>query len=107
MKLSEKLQFLYKLQLLPYLLEEENWTEKENDIVERHFKQLKQLTDEGKVILAGRTLNMDSEGMGIVILEVDTEEEAKQIMKNDPAVAEGIMIASLYPYRVALMRNNI
>jgi uncharacterized protein YciI len=101
----EKLQFLYQLKLIPTLLIEENWTDKENDIVNRHFKELQKQHQEGKLILAGRTLNMDSNGFGIVILEADTEEEAKRYMENDPAVKEGIMEATLFPYRVALIRS--
>lgn len=42
------------------------------------------LTKEKKVILAGRTLNNDSDAFRIVILEVDTEVEAKHFMENDP-----------------------
>lgn len=101
----EKLQFLYQLKLIPSLLSEENWTERENDIVTRHFEALKKAEQEGTVILAGRTLNMDSDGFGIVIFEVDSEEEAQLFMETDPAVKEGIMTATLFPYRVALMRS--
>lgn len=43
--------------------------------------------------------------MGIVILEVDSEEEARELMENDPAVKEGVMEATLFPYRVALIRK--
>ena len=39
--------------------------------------------------------------MGIVILEIDTEEEAVELMNNDLAVKEGIMEAQPFPYRVA------
>jgi uncharacterized protein YciI len=60
---------------------------------------------EGKLILAGRTLNMDPTGFGIVILEVNSEEEAIALMLNDPAVKEGIMEATIFPYRVALIKN--
>ena len=60
---------------------------------------------DGKLILAGRTLNMDEKTFGIVILEVTSKEEAETIMKNDPAVSEGIMTAELFPYRVALMKG--
>jgi uncharacterized protein len=67
----EKLQFLYQLRLIPSLLDENNWTEKENAIVQHHFEVLQGLLKEGKLILAGRTLNMDPEGFGLVILEVD------------------------------------
>ncbi|MFJ8066392.1 YciI family protein [Psychrobacillus sp. NPDC096426] len=99
----EKLQFLYQLKLIPSLLDQANWTDKENSIVQHHFEVLQKLQEEGKLLLAGRTLNLDP--MGIVILEVDTEEEAVELMNNDPAVKEGIMEAQLFPYRVALYKK--
>lgn len=99
----EKLQFLYQLKLIPSLLDQANWTEKENSIVQHHFEVLQNLQEEGRLLLAGRTLNLDP--IGIVILEVDTEEEAFELMHNDPAVKEGIMEAQLFPYRVALYKK--
>jgi uncharacterized protein len=99
----ETKQFLYKLQLIPKLLDENNWTDKENTIVSTHFSYLQNLLKENKVIMAGRTLNYDP--FGIVILEVESLEEADQIMKNDPAVKEGIMTAELFPFRVALVNQ--
>ncbi|TQR17481.1 YciI family protein [Psychrobacillus soli] len=99
----EKLQFLYQLKLIPSLLDQSSRTDKENSIVQHHFEVLQNLQEEGKLLLAGRTLNMDP--MGIVILEVDTEEEAVELMNNDPAVKEGIMEAQLFPYRVALYKK--
>jgi len=101
----EKLQFLYQLKLIPSLLNEENWTDRENDIIHRHFEVLQNLKNEGKLILAGRTLNMDPTGFGIVIVEVNSEEEAIELMESDPAVKERIMEATLFPYRVALLRK--
>lgn len=98
----EKNQFVYFLKLIPRLLEPDNWSEAENDIVARHFDYLKNVLSEGRLILAGRTLNINPSG--IVILETHSEEEARQIMENDPAVREGIMTAELFPYRVALAR---
>jgi uncharacterized protein len=103
--MDEKKQYLYQLRLVPHLLKEENWTEKENKIVSEHFNHLKALTEEGVVIIAGRTLNMDDEGFGIVIFEAETELEARKMMEADPAVADGVMTAKLYPYSVALMRK--
>lgn len=100
---NKKLQFIYFLKLIPRLIDDNNWTDVENDIVDRHFSRLQELVKEGKVILAGRTLNKDPEG--IVILEVDSEEEAIELMENDPAVREGVMTARLLPYRVALIRE--
>lgn len=102
---NEKKQFIYVLKLIPSLLDENNWTEREEKIVNKHFVELQELLREGKLVLAGRTLNMDEKTFGIVILEVDSEEEARTIMKNDPAVAEEIMTAELFPYRVALIKR--
>ncbi|MFF2752457.1 YciI family protein [Psychrobacillus sp. NPDC058041] len=99
----EKLQFLYQLKLIPSMLDQTNWTEKENAIIQHHFEVLQTLQEEGKLLLAGRTLNTDP--MGIVILEVDTEEEAIELMNNDPAVKNGMMEAQLFPYRVALYKK--
>jgi len=100
-------QFIYVLKPIPELLKEENWTEKEEAIVERHFVKLQELLREGKLILAGKTEGLDEKTFGIVIFKADSEEEAQSIMKNDPGVAEGIMTAELFPYRVALMKGSV
>src|SRR5262245_36396888 len=100
----EKLQFIYVLKLIPRLLDLTCWTEEEKKVVQVHFERLQALQKEGKVILAGRTLNMDPTGFGIAILEVDSEEEARQLMEQDPTVKEGMMTAQLFPYRVAVSR---
>lgn len=102
---GDKRQFIYILKLIPPLLEEANWADGENEIVGRHFANLQRLLEEGKLILAGKTAGLDEKTFGIVILEVASEEEAVTLMRNDPAVAEGIMTAELFPYRVALMRG--
>ena len=102
---NRKLQFIYVLKLIPELFDENKWTSTEESIVEEHFKKLEFLLSEGKLVLAGKTLNLDEKTFGIVILEVESEVEAKNLMVNDPAVKGGIMIAELSPYRVALMRK--
>jgi len=99
-------QYIYVLKLIPRLLQDENWTEQDEDIVTRHFLRLKRLVEEGNVILAGRTEMMGEKTFGIVILEAGSDAEAEELMRSDPAVAEGIMTAELYPYRIALMRKN-
>jgi uncharacterized protein YciI len=101
-----KKQFIYILKLIPALLDEKKWTTEEEAIVERNFKKLQGLLGEGKLILAGKTNGLDENTFGIVIFEADSEEEAKFIMENDPAVAEGIMKAELFPYKVALMKDS-
>ena len=101
---QQKSQFIYVLKPIPRLLKEENWTEREEDIVNKHFNFLKEMLAEGKLILAGKTDGLDEKTFGIVIIDVDSAEEAFAFMNNDPGVREGVMVAELYPYRVAIMR---
>ena len=103
--IDEKKQFIYVLRLIPRLLDEKNWTAQDSSIVGRHFRRLQQLHKDGKVVLAGRTLNeSDSSQFGIVVLEVSNEEEARRIMEEDDAVKEKIMTAQLFPFSVALIK---
>ncbi len=99
-------QFIYTLKLIPRLVDENNWTEKEESIVSDHFQALQELKMADKLIMAGRTLNMDETTFGIVILLADTEEEARTMMESDPAVKEGVMTAELFPYKIALLNEN-
>jgi len=102
---NTKKQFIYILKLIPTLLNVENWTDRDEEIVDRHFVKLQELLRDGKLVLAGKTSGLDEKTFGIVILEVESEEEAMNIMINDPTVAEGIMTAELYPYEVALIKK--
>jgi uncharacterized protein YciI len=77
----------------------------EDEIVSRHFAYLSDLTDKGVMILMGRTQNNDESTFGIAIFEAETEGAARANMENDPAVAGGVMRATLYLYKVALMRK--
>jgi len=80
-------------------------TPEETETVSRHFAYVKALTEQGVMILVGRTQNNDENTFGIAIFEAEDESAAHQIMANDPAVIGGVMRATLYPYRVALLRH--
>jgi uncharacterized protein YciI len=99
-------QYIYTLKLIPSLLDETNWTEREHEVISQHFEALQELMVQNKLILAGRTLNMDESTFGIVILQTSTEEEAKRLMELDPAVKENVMTAELFPYKIALMNET-
>jgi uncharacterized protein YciI len=104
-KKDGKKQFVYVLKLTPRLLDAKNWTEKDEQIVGRHFRRLQQMHKEGRVILAGRTLNeSDPSQFGVVIFEAESEDEARKVMEADDAVKEQIMTAQLFPFSVALIR---
>jgi uncharacterized protein YciI len=100
-----KQQFLYEIKPTRIGMLSEGSTEVEEEIVSQHFYYLSSLKDEGVVLLAGRTLNTDESSFGIVIFQAGSNEEALEIMNNDPAVKKNVMKAILYPFRIALVGN--
>lgn len=81
----------------------ETMTEVEAEIMSKHFLYLKEKLKEGKLIMAGPVTTGD---FGLSVVEAETEEEAHEIVNNDPAVLSGIMTPTIYPYRVSLLRGR-
>jgi uncharacterized protein YciI len=98
-------QFLYLLKPTRISMLTIGPTPEERETIARHFAYLEDLTEKGVMILMGRTQNNDESTFGIAIFEAEDESAAKKIMENDPAVVGGVMRATLYPYKIALMRN--
>ena len=98
-------QFIYVLRLVPRLHDPKAWTDRDNASVAAHFKRLQEATAQRKVILAGRTDEPPSVTFGLVIFEARDQTEAKAFMEADPTVIDGVMVAQLHPYSVALMRK--
>ncbi len=80
----------------------ETINDEERKIISDHFNYLKRLLEEGKLVLAGPTLDAT---FGISIFEAENEESAKTIMQNDPAIQKNVMTAELYPFRISLMKK--
>jgi uncharacterized protein YciI len=76
-------------------------TPEEENIITDHAAYVKKLTEEGVVLLAGRTLNTDASSFGIVIFEANDDGAARSVMEKDPAVVKGLMRAEVFPYRIA------
>jgi uncharacterized protein YciI len=104
--MAEITHYLYRIQPTRPAMLTEGPTEAEAAIVGQHFNYLKGLTEQGVVVLAGRTLNTDPSSFGIIILRADGEATARSIMEHDPAVRQGVMRAELFPYRIALMAGE-
>lgn len=102
---AKKQQWLYYLQPTRPGMVTEGPTIEEAKTVTNHFAYLEDLTEKGVMILVGRTQNNDENTFGIAIFEAEDEPAAQSIMENDPAVRGGVMQATLYPYKVALMRK--
>jgi uncharacterized protein YciI len=79
-------------------------TEEEADAVERHFAYLVRLAQSGSVRLAGRTTTEDEHVFGIVVFEAPSEADARAQVDADPAIAEGVMSAEVFPFHVAVER---
>ncbi len=82
----------------------ETITKEEARTMEAHFKYLKGVFAEGKIVLVGRTTG-PQRTIGIVVLEAASEKEARRIMGGDPAVNERVVKAELFLFRIALERN--
>jgi uncharacterized protein len=95
-------QFLYRLQPTRLGMLTDGPTEQEARVVGDHFAYLSRLTDEGTMLMAGRTLDADENAFGIAVLVAATAEEAEAVMRKDPAVEHGVMRAELFPFRIAL-----
>jgi len=101
--MSDQKHWLYRIQpTRPEMLSQGPSPEEETTIGE-HFSYLQDLTERGVVYLAGRTLNTDPSGFGIVIFTAESEDEAREVMGSDPAIQRGVMRGELFPYRIALM----
>ena len=97
--------FIYRLAPVNPEMLSRNPTPQEAEAVHYHYQYLKNLSDKGTVLIAGRTDTADDQTFGIVVLEASDEEQARAIMTHDPAILRGIMTAELYPFRLATIRK--
>lgn len=77
----------------------------ESAAVDAHFDYVSGLTEEGVMILVGRTQTAGPDTLGVAIFEAEDIEAARAIVDADPAVVAGVMVPTLLPYRVALSRQ--
>jgi uncharacterized protein YciI len=67
-----------------------------------HFDYLKGVYERGNIILVGPCLDR---AFGVCVFQVESEEEAREIMENDPSVQRGVMSAELHEFRVSLLKK--
>lgn len=68
-----------------------------------HFAYLKELLAKGQLLMAGPC---EDAAFGIVLFEAESVQAAEAIMQGDPAVAKGVMIGELHPFRISLLRGR-
>ena len=82
----------------------ETMTDAEREAWGRHFARLKRLLADGTLVLAGPTLG--TVNTGIAVIEAPDEEAARQLMNEDPAIADGFARGELREFRVSLLRGR-
>ena len=101
--MAEPTLYIYKIQPVRQEMLTEGSNPEEDRIISAHFSYLEELTRAGVVLLAGRTLTNEYAGFGIIIFGASSEQAARQLMLNDPAVMARVIRAELYPFRIALL----
>jgi uncharacterized protein YciI len=81
----------------------ENPTAAEQKAMGDHFARLKKLAAAGKIVVAGPSIN-GPDTFGIVVVEVESKEEATEIMRGDPSVKAGMMKGEVLPFNLAIER---
>ena len=81
-----------------------NWSEEgpKGEHISRHIAHQRKHFEAGKLLMGGPW--MDEQG-GMAILEVDSTDEAHQIVQNDPAVSGGFYVVALHPWRIVQKRS--
>lgn len=72
-------------------------TPAEHAVLERHFAYLDTLRAMQKLLLAGPTLDG---AYGVAILKVTDLDEAEALIRDDPAVSEGLFTPRLHPLSI-------
>ena len=96
-------EFIYVLRPVRADMLETGLTGREGAALADHFAYLQAQAARGVVRLAGRTVTTGPETFGIVVFEAADEAAAHSVVRNDPAVRDGIMTAEVWPFRVALV----
>ena len=97
-----RLHFLYRIVPTRPRMLVDGLTERETAVVDAHFAYLRRLAADGVVLMAGRTVDTGPATWGIVVFTAASLAEAEEVIRADPAIAQGVMRCELFPYRVAV-----
>ena len=98
--------FLYEITLLEQYQHRSLWSEREQNIQAQHIAYLDSLSQAGQLEMAG-IVDLGLEGQqGLIILKVRNYEEARQIVRSDPSIKEGMMSARIRPITIYFRRKN-
>lgn len=107
--MPEMNQFIYTMEPVDpaKAASQETWTEYDHESFNLQWARLERAKEEGVLVLAGRSPDPSGTGPAIVIFEAESDEAAQRFFEAEPFVTRGFVRAKLYPFRVALSRNEV
>ena len=75
----------------------------EDEVMGEHFAYLEQLLRDGRLLLAGPSLDPV---FGVIVLVAETEDEAWELVRADPSVRAGLQTPELHPFRASLLAGR-
>jgi uncharacterized protein YciI len=78
-------------------------SEDEAALMREHFAYLSRLLGEGRLLLAGPSLDPP---FGIIVLVAESEGAAWELVRADPSVAAGLQTPELHPFKASLLAGR-
>jgi len=99
--------YIYILKYTEEFRKNIQWGSRELGFAQEHVAYIKELADENKAYLLGRTTNVyDAEMFGVIVFEAAGMEEAKKILDEDPLVKNSIMQGTVSPFSVVFVKER-
>jgi uncharacterized protein YciI len=79
-------------------------TQAEAEAIAAHLGYVQRLLEQGVLLMAGRSQVLEREAFALMLLQADTETQARALMQADPAVAQGVLSGDLHPFQITQWR---
>lgn len=97
--------YIYKITLKEKYHDFSAWDEKVQQAFKRHAEFLEKET-KSNVVFVGRTDVDLKNNFGLVVFKAESLEAAQNFMNKDPVVEEGIMDATVYPFKLLAVTDE-
>jgi len=69
-----------------------------NKLFEGHIENIDRLAKGGKIVVAGPFGKNDNQFRGLFIFDAESEDEVKEMLQMDPAIAADVFETEIYPW---------
>jgi uncharacterized protein len=100
--------YIFVLSLREDLRDSSAWKDAERQAVKAHFEMLRREAKAGRVLLAGRSSDLEPDGriqmdvIGIGVFFADSRADAERFVADDPAVLAGVMRVRVHSFNLAV-----